>query len=71
MALGHGNTFAVLRRRAFLRKWPPERLRGNGMIHMMMVLMEAVWMGESGTGSCAAVGCSICSVKSSGFCYQH
>jgi len=41
------------------------------MILMIMDLMEADWVGESGTGSCVAVGCSICSVKSSGFCYQH
>ena len=33
---------------------------------MMMVLMEADCVGESGTGSCAAVGRSICSVKSLG-----
>jgi len=35
-----------------------------------MVLMEADCVGESGTGSCAAVGCGIYRVKSSGFCYQ-
>jgi len=38
---------------------------------MMMVCMEADCVGESGTGSYAAVGCGICSVKSSGFYYQH
>lgn len=56
---------------SILRKWPLERLIGDGMIHMMMVLMEADCVGESGTGSCAVVDCGIYRVKSSGFCYQH
>lgn len=71
MALGCGNTFTVLRRRAFLRKWSLERLRGDGMKRMIMVCMEADCVGESGTVSCAALGCGICKVKSSWFCYQH
>jgi hypothetical protein len=71
VALGWGNTFTVLRRRAFLRKWSLERLRGDGMKHMMMVRMESDCVGESGIVSCAALGCGIYRVKSSGFCYQH
>jgi hypothetical protein len=36
MSLGYGNTFTVLRRREFHRKWPLVRLRGDGVIHMMV-----------------------------------
>jgi hypothetical protein len=61
--------FKILRRREFLRKWSFERLRVDGVMDVMMVHMEAGCVDKSGTGSCAVVGCGVCSVKFSGFCY--